>query len=90
MEKRICDCKIPDNLKKEMMYEKIAEYIANLSPDMCVDDTEYERRLNICSKCEDIYGGLTCKFCGCFVLARAKKKGMFCPAPGEDRWKNED
>ena len=66
---------------------KIAEYINNLSKEDCVDDNEYEKRLGICSKCENLIGGLTCRFCGCFVLARAKKINQLCPDSSGDRWK---
>lgn len=85
-EKAICRCDIPENLRKDMMYEKIAEYIRNLPPEQCVTDLLYEKRLSVCSGCKALAGGLTCMHCGCFVLARAKKTGMTCPMPGENRW----
>ena len=69
-----------------MMYEKIAEYISGLEPEDCVEDEEYERRLACCSGCESLAGGLTCMYCGCFVLARAKKKKQYCPKPGRAEW----
>lgn len=85
---KICNCKIPKNLQEDQMAESIAVYVASIPPDQCVDDTEYERRLNICSRCKDLSGGITCMHCGCFVLARAKKKDMYCPMPDGDMWKN--
>ncbi len=69
------------------MVESIKNYIANLDPKDCVEDYKYEDRLNKCSICEALVGGLTCRYCGCFVLARAKKKDMNCPMPGCDKWK---
>ena len=71
--KKICNCNIPANLQKDMMTESIAAYVASLPKDDVVEDSEYEKRLDICSKCADLVGGLTCSHCGCFVLARARK-----------------
>ena len=51
-----------------------------------VDDEEYERRLKLCSGCADLVGGLTCSHCGCFVLARARKRQTDCPMPGGSIW----
>lgn len=84
--KKICNCNIPANLQKDMMTESIAAYVASLPAESIVNDDEYERRLAICSKCDDLVGGLTCSHCGCFVLARARKKQMDCPMPGGSRW----
>jgi len=81
-----CQCKIPKNLQQDKMYEKIAEYISRLEPEECVSDKEYEKRLNDCSTCEKLAGGLTCMYCGCFVLARAKKKQQHCPKPNHAEW----
>lgn len=84
---KICNCKIPANLQENMMTESIAAYVASLPNEDVVDDAEYERRLNICSICADLAGGLTCSHCGCFVLARARKRQMYCPMPERDKWK---
>ncbi|MBQ9765204.1 MAG: hypothetical protein IJW18_03295 [Lachnospiraceae bacterium] len=67
------------------MYEAIASYISALSPEECVSDKEYERRLAVCDTCQGRMGP-TCRYCGCFVLARAKKLSQSCPKPGEDKW----
>lgn len=82
----ICQCRIPPNLQVEMMEKKIAEYLARLEPEDCVEDFVYEERLKICSTCEKLAGGLTCMECGCFVLARAKKRSMHCPKPSGAEW----
>lgn len=85
-EHRICRCNIPANLQKQEMFEKIAEYINRLDPEQCVTDSEYEHRLAVCDACPALIGGLTCKYCGCFVLARAKKLSQNCPMPGVNKW----
>jgi len=87
MENKICRCNIPVNLQQDEMYKKIEEYITRIEPDLCVTDDEYEKRLQICSGCECLVGGLTCQHCGCFVLARAKKITQACPKPADNRWK---
>lgn len=84
---KICNCKIPANLQVDMMTESIAAYVASLPKEDIVDDAEYERRLDICSRCANLAGGLTCSHCGCFVLARARKIQMYCPMPEADKWK---
>ncbi len=87
---KVCDCNIPKNLQEDQMYKKIEEYIVSLDKDQCVSDAEYEKRLTICSSCIHLIGGLTCKYCGCFVLSRAKKKTQSCPNPGQKFWNSID
>ena len=84
--KKICNCNIPANLQKDMMADSIAAYVASLPKEDIVDDEEYERRLKLCSGCADLGGGLTCSQCGCFVLARARKRQTDCPMPGGSIW----
>lgn len=83
---KICNCKIPKNLQADQMAESIAAYVTSIPKEQCVSDKEYERRLFICSECSDLSGGITCMHCGCFVLARARKKDMYCPAPSKNKW----
>lgn len=87
--KKICNCNIPAGLQEDMMAESIAAYVAALPKEEIVEDEEYERRLVLCSKCSDLVGGLTCSHCGCFVLARARKRHMDCPMPGGSVWEKE-
>lgn len=82
----ICMCNIPANLQKNQMYEAIASYVKNIPEGERTSDENYEQRLAVCSECEALISGLTCKYCGCFVLARARKQSQSCPMPGENRW----
>lgn len=86
MEEKICNCRIPKNISFEEIQETIEDYINSLDEDECVSDAIYEERLNFCNQCDGLYGGATCKFCGCFVLVRAKKKNMYCPYPSNIKW----
>ncbi|MBO5279551.1 MAG: hypothetical protein J6B06_08700 [Lachnospiraceae bacterium] len=82
----VCMCKIPPKLQKNQMYEAIAAYVRNIPVEQRTADDIYEKRLAICSECEALVGGLTCKYCGCFVLARARKDSQQCPMPGRNCW----
>ena len=85
--KKICNCNIPKNLQEDMMAESIAAYVAGIPIEEVVEDDVYEKRLERCSTCDALVGGLTCSHCGCFVLARAKKIRMDCPRPGGSLWR---
>ena len=82
----ICLCQIPVHMQQNQMYEAIASYVKNIPKEQQIDDSAYEKRLAVCSECEALVNGLTCKYCGCFVLARARKKNQGCPMPGGDLW----
>lgn len=82
---RVCNCNIPPEIERDKMFDAIARYIEGIPVSECVNDKEYERRLAICAGCPGRMGP-TCRYCGCFVLARAKKSSQDCPMPGENRW----
>lgn len=86
----VCMCKIPQKLQKDQMYEAIAAYVRNIPAEQRTADDIYEKRLETCSQCEALVGGLTCKYCGCFVLARARKKSQQCPMPGRNCWEQKN
>jgi hypothetical protein len=46
----------------------------------------YAHRLEICSSCDSLLYGSTCRHCGCLVAARAWIANQTCPRPGEARW----
>lgn len=89
-ENPICLCQIPADLQKSEMFKAIANYVNQISEELRTEDRIYERRLMACSQCDALIGGLTCKYCGCFVLARARKKSQSCPMPGKDCWEKMD
>ncbi len=82
----ICLCQIPVHMQQNQMYEAIASYVKNIPKEQQIDDSAYEKRLAVCSECKALVNGLTCKYCGCFVLARARKRSQGCPMPGGDLW----
>lgn len=64
----------------------IDNYLAVMDEDICIDMDTYNKRLEACFSCDSLYGGATCKFCGCFVRIRAKLKEQTCPYPSQNRW----
>lgn len=58
---------------------ELQKYISSMSDDIKVENDEYEKRLTLCDKCDKLVNGV-CGLCGCFVMARAAKKIMSCPA----------
>lgn len=57
----------------------VAEYVASLPEEQKAPDDVYRARLNVCVTCDALRDG-TCGLCGCYVEARAAKRGMRCPA----------
>ena len=66
----------------EEMYQSIMEYVKTIPPEEKASEAEYQRRLEICQKCERLTNGL-CALCGCFVEVRAAKARMYC---ANDLW----
>lgn len=58
----------------------VREIIAALPQEQRADEAEYRRRLDICSACDQLNGGM-CGMCGCYVELRAAKKKQSCPHP---------
>lgn len=66
---------------------KMARIVALASRSRpAVEDSEYERRMSICSHCPALQYGTTCRYCGCLVQVRAKLVESTCPFPYEPRW----
>lgn len=64
---------------QEDMARLVAEYIATLPEESRVPEDVYRARLALCEGCEALNNG-TCARCGCYVEARAAKRGLSCPA----------
>lgn len=64
---------------QEDMARLVAEYIATLPEESRVPEEIYRARLTLCEGCEALNNG-TCARCGCYVEARAAKRGLSCPA----------
>ena len=80
MEKKLRACRkcLLNAQSKEEYFAKLDEYIANLDPDVRVDQELYEERLTICGSCMKQTDGM-CHLCGCFVELRAALKVRKCP-----------
>ncbi|WP_238996693.1 DUF6171 family protein [Paenibacillus pinistramenti] len=51
-------------------------------------DDEYARRLAVCSGCQGLQYGTTCRYCGCLVAVRASQRDAGCPYPLQSRWES--
>lgn len=82
--KRLCKKCLLYDYPEAKYFTHLYEYINNLDADIKVDDTEYDRRLNICIECPDYFQGM-CRVCGCFVELRAVILENSCASP-DKRW----
>lgn len=81
-----CRCLLADNWPE--LHRTVAEYVALLPEEQRVSGDIYQARLAVCGQCPHLRDG-TCALCGCYVEARAAKKGQKCPdVPA--RWEKSD
>lgn len=64
------------------VFEDIKEHIEKIPENKKTVPAEYNRRLSVCRKCDDLVGG-TCLKCGCYPEFRAAFIANKCPAK---RW----
>lgn len=65
-------------------YANMYRYIQNLPQEDKVPDQEYEKRLEVCRKCDSLLNGI-CIECGCYVEMRAALSVRHCPL-GSKNW----
>lgn len=63
---------------REEFFQRLDTYIKNLSEDDRVSQEVYENRLEFCSHCPRLMGGM-CSLCGCYVELRAALRVRRCP-----------
>ncbi|MGN0436084.1 MAG: DUF6171 family protein [Wujia sp.] len=66
-------------IDRDGIYKEISRIISDMPEEKRTEEAEYQRRLDICEKCDSLGEG-TCGKCGCFVELRAAKKDMHCPS----------
>ncbi|MBZ4646800.1 MAG: hypothetical protein JG777_2289 [Clostridia bacterium] len=79
-------CSVSVKVSFDEIKARMSEYMIMLDGDDCVPDNIYQRRLSECNSCPGLYYGTTCRYCGCFVQMRAKRKDRNCPYPGKSKW----
>ena len=87
MAERVCRCLLREQASTRPLYEIIQDYLDTLPEEHRADDQLYQARLNLCRDCTELRNG-TCVLCGCYVEARAAKRGMSCPMV-PPRWEKE-
>lgn len=78
MEKRYCKKCLLKDMDQDEYFVNLYQYIERIEPELKVEDAEYEKRLSICKKCENLLSGM-CTKCGCYVELRAVMKKNYCP-----------
>ena len=64
---------------QEDLHRLVKEYIDTLPEEKRTPEETYRQRLSQCENCPSLKDG-TCAQCGCYVEARAAKRGLGCPA----------
>lgn len=85
MSKPFCRKCLLDELDEDEYIRNLKDYISAYPQEKRCDEREYQRRLEICTKCEKLSNAM-CALCGCYVELRALKKEMYCP-DFDNRWK---
>lgn len=66
-------------------YESVKAYIDNLSEDLKVSESVYQKRLAFCKSCSNLIAGM-CLKCGCYVEVRAALKKKTCADYDYKKW----
>jgi hypothetical protein len=76
--KKFCKKCLLRDMNQNTYFNSLYEYINRLDEDIKADPSEYERRLSICTQCDNLLDGM-CRICGCFVELRAVIATNYCP-----------
>lgn len=71
--------------ERDTIEEVITNYITSMEPELKVAEDVYRQRLAQCEVCENLVNGM-CRYCGCFCVIRALKKGQYCPHTEGNKW----
>ena len=72
-----CRCLLAKSGQEDMA-RLVADYLSTLPEEQKVPEDVYRARLVLCEACDALHNG-TCVLCGCYVEARAAKRGLGCP-----------
>lgn len=61
------------------LYKKVSELIELMPEDVKASPELYQKRLDICRRCQSLENGI-CRECGCFVELRAASRKNYCPS----------
>ncbi len=71
-------CLLREMAGKEDVLLQVEKMRSLMKDDERVSDKEYDLRLEVCKKCENLLEA-TCLKCGCYVEIRALSKASRCP-----------
>jgi hypothetical protein len=80
------NCPTAGGLSEVALDALVRDYLVTFTEENCVSDELYRLRLAHCHACPGLYYGNTCRYCGCLVTARARRKDRHCPKPGQSKW----
>lgn len=78
-------CRAEKALSNEQITEMVKQVTAMKGVKLA-EQSEYERRIEICRLCEYFFAGSTCRLCGCVMQVRARLSDGKCPFPGKSKW----
>ncbi len=70
---------------QNVTFNQIHDYLLTIDKAEKVIDSEYNRRLSLCKKCDNLISGM-CLKCGCYVEIRAALKNKNCPDFNNQLW----
>ena len=71
-----CRCLLDEQWPE--LHQAVRDYVELLPEEQKAPDDIYQARLAACKACDNLRDG-TCSLCGCYVEARAAKRGLGCP-----------
>jgi DNA repair exonuclease SbcCD ATPase subunit len=78
MGKSFCRRCLLDEIFEADEYKNMQDYISSIDKHIKTEEIEYRRRLEVCTRCDNLINGM-CRICGCFVEMRAAVKKNYCP-----------
>lgn len=85
----LCRKCLDEDVDEGALFQYLDNYVRSLPSDIRVSSAVYEARLLSCVECTHRIEA-TCTLCGCYCQARAAKKALRCPIPGNPEWTEDN
>jgi len=83
--KRNCKGCFQVERRSKSQISKLVEEQLQLETNL-VNDSLFQKRMNICLSCPSLSSETTCLHCGCYVEFRTKLPYKNCPHPSGSKW----